>query len=240
MVATVTVHFQYEHPDQTPMVGELTFTPPPLRIPDTDQMIRGSARVVLDSTGAGQVTLIATDDPAVEPTGFTYRVVERLHAEAGREFSIALAATSPDVQLADIAPTNPDLGDYVLVEGPPGPEGLSAYQVAVANGFVGSEQDWLDSLVGGGGGGGAVDSVNGRTGAVVLAAADVGAAPAPVVFSQSTPASTWTITHGLPYSPGVAVYDNAGGELFADPHFPNATTVLITFAFPMTGSAVLH
>ena len=34
--------------------------------------------------------------------------------------------------------------------GPTGPEGASAYEVAVANGFVGTEQEWLDSLGGGG------------------------------------------------------------------------------------------
>ncbi|NBU99908.1 MAG: hypothetical protein EBS31_00320 [Burkholderiaceae bacterium] len=33
--------------------------------------------------------------------------------------------------------------------GPRGPEGDSAYDVAVANGFVGTEQEWLDSLSGG-------------------------------------------------------------------------------------------
>lgn len=33
--------------------------------------------------------------------------------------------------------------------GPRGPEGESAYEVAVANGFVGTEQEWLDSLGGG-------------------------------------------------------------------------------------------
>jgi len=33
-----------------------------------------------------------------------------------------------------------------------GPPGLSAYEVAVANGFVGTEEEWLDSLGGGGGG----------------------------------------------------------------------------------------
>jgi hypothetical protein len=32
--------------------------------------------------------------------------------------------------------------------GPQGPAGLSAYEVALANGFVGTEQEWLDSLVG--------------------------------------------------------------------------------------------
>jgi hypothetical protein len=32
--------------------------------------------------------------------------------------------------------------------GPQGPAGASAYEVALANGFVGTEQEWLDSLVG--------------------------------------------------------------------------------------------
>ena len=47
-------------------------------------------------------------------------------------------------------------------DGAPGQDGQSAYQIAVANGFVGTEQDWLASLQGSGGGGG-------------LAAAEVGA-----------------------------------------------------------------
>lgn len=32
--------------------------------------------------------------------------------------------------------------------GPPGPQGQSAYQIAVANGFVGTQAQWLASLVG--------------------------------------------------------------------------------------------
>ena len=38
-----------------------------------------------------------------------------------------------------------------------GARGKSAYEVAVDNGFVGTEQEWLDSLQGGGGGGGATN-----------------------------------------------------------------------------------
>ena len=34
------------------------------------------------------------------------------------------------------------------IQGPPGPQGKSAYQVAVDNDFIGSQQDWLDSLIG--------------------------------------------------------------------------------------------
>lgn len=52
--------------------------------------------------------------------------------------------------------------------------GLTVTLPSVANGFVGTEAEWLDSL---GGGGGAVDSVNDQTGEVVLTATDVGAQP---------------------------------------------------------------
>lgn len=41
-------------------------------------------------------------------------------------------------------------------DGQDGTNGLSAYEIAVANGFVGTEQEWLDSLHGGWGGGGGV------------------------------------------------------------------------------------
>ena len=49
---------------------------------------------------------------------------------------------------------NVDVGDSILVgpEGPQGiqgiqgPEGKSAYEVAVRNGFEGTEEEWLNSL----------------------------------------------------------------------------------------------
>ncbi len=58
-------------------------------------------------------------------------------------------------------PTNPSIGHGYLIQGIlytwsgiewinggqlQGPIGLSAYQVALSNGFVGTEQDWLESL----------------------------------------------------------------------------------------------
>jgi len=44
--------------------------------------------------------------------------------------------------------------------GPEGDEGLSAYEVAVANGFVGNEATWLASLVGPPGDGGSGTASN--------------------------------------------------------------------------------
>jgi len=48
-------------------------------------------------------------------------------------------------------------------DGTPGADGLSAYEVAVENGFVGTEQEWLDSLVGPAGADGA-DGADGAQG----------------------------------------------------------------------------
>lgn len=56
-----------------------------------------------------------------------------------------------------------------------GPQGMNAYQVAVSNGFVGTVQDWLDSLVGpkGADGQNGIDGSNGTNGVDGLSAYQV-------------------------------------------------------------------
>lgn len=39
-----------------------------------------------------------------------------------------------------------DCDDITIISSGLGEQGLSAYQIALANGFVGTEQEWLDSL----------------------------------------------------------------------------------------------
>lgn len=48
----------------------------------------------------------------------------------------------------DVAALVTQMIEAAVLEGVPGPPGLSAYQVAVANGFVGTQLQWLASLVG--------------------------------------------------------------------------------------------
>lgn len=55
------------------------------------------------------------------------------------------APGAPGADGADGAPGAPGADG---ADGAPGPEGPSAYEVAVANGFVGTEVEWLDSLIG--------------------------------------------------------------------------------------------
>ncbi|USH45858.1 hypothetical protein SEA_VIEENROSE_23 [Streptomyces phage VieEnRose] len=90
-------------------------------------------------------------------------------------------ATGATGQQGDTGPQGP--AGTPGTPGADGADGASAYEVAVAEGFVGTEAEWLASLVGpegpqGPAGNGNVDSVNGQTGVVLLDAADVGAVPA--------------------------------------------------------------
>ena len=63
--------------------------------------------------------------------------------------------------------------------GPAGADGLSAYEIAASNGFVGTEQDWLDSLVGPAGADGApgTDGADGAPGTNGIDGADGATGP---------------------------------------------------------------
>ena len=88
-------------------------------------------------------------------------------------------------------------------------QGLSAYEIAVKNGFVGTEEEWLVSLQAQGG----------------------------VLWTQTTPTATWTIPHSLGRNPDVTIYvDNT--QVFADVEATNSL-VVITFPSPVSGKAII-
>jgi hypothetical protein len=74
----------------------------------------------------------------------------------------------------------------VILQGRPGPRGSDAYEVAVEEGFLGSRQDWLDSLVG---------TVPSYT------------------HEQLSPSTTWIANHNLGYRPNVSVVNSGGQEV---------------------------
>lgn len=57
-------------------------------------------------------------------------------------------------------------------------------------------------------------------------------------FQQDAPSARWVITHTLGHLPSVTVIVD-GEEVDADPDYPDINTVIITFASPQTGTAVL-
>lgn len=214
-ITTVVVSGRYIRPDGTPLTGTIAFEPPArLTFPDADTISAGAATVALDDTGAFAVALIATDVPGMQPKGWTYTVTERMARAPERTYAIVLPAATPAVDLADIAPADPAQGDYVLVEGPAGKAGSQIYSgTGAPSPSLGVDGDYyVDSTTSAvklygpkaagawsagvalGGGGGAVSSVNSRTGAVVLNAADVGADPAGSSASALASAQSYTDT----------------------------------------------
>ncbi|CAM2785459.1 MULTISPECIES: glycosyl hydrolase family 28-related protein [Streptomyces] len=197
-IPSVTVTARYLRPNGDPLKGKVTFRAPALlTFGGADVMLAGPVEAPLDASGAVSVVLPATDAPGMDPVDWTYTVTEALEGVASnRSYSLLLPQDDPEVDLADVAPTDPSKPNYV--------RGASAYEIAVAEGFVGTPVQWLDSLVGppgpagpqgpegpqgpqgpegpqgpkGDPGDGSVNSVNGDLGPdIILNAADVGAVP---------------------------------------------------------------
>jgi hypothetical protein len=123
-----------------------------------------------DAGGEFTVILPATNDPAWLPADWAYSVV--VHAGGGARGSLQLDYQNASVELADL----------LQIDGAaePGVSYVPLNEVGVAGGVAELDDDGdvidADGNKVAGGGGGAVDSVNGQTGVVVLAASDVGAA----------------------------------------------------------------
>ena len=105
-----------------PVQGMVHFTPSPAALLNASQdVIVVSKRITatLDADGAFEITVPATDDPDVNPTGWTYEVFEDF--AGGRKYSIN-APQNEVVDLADISPVPNNAGNAIVV-GPPGPKG---------------------------------------------------------------------------------------------------------------------
>lgn len=100
-----------------------------------------------------------------------------------------------------------------------GQNGSSAYQIAVNNGFVGTEQQWLDSLKG-------ADGADGAPGGSY-------------VHNQGVPASVWNIAHNLGFFPNVTVVDSAGSKVIGDVDYVDINNLTITFSAGFSGKAYI-
>lgn len=143
-IPTVQVTGRFLTPDGQPLTGQVVFRAPSMvTFGAYDVILGGPVTAPLDPTGAFAVELPATDAPGMNPSGWSYSVAEQLAGVAmNRVYQVLLPAETPEVDLADIAPTDPSTPNYVAVRGD------SAYEVAVAAGFVGTVAQWLASLVG--------------------------------------------------------------------------------------------
>jgi hypothetical protein len=60
------------------------------------------------------------------------------------------------------------------------------------------------------------------------------------VFSQATPAATWTIAHGLGKFPSVTVVDSAGSVVVGDVNYADANNLTVGFSGGFSGKAYLN
>ena len=104
----------------------------------------------------------------------------------------------------------------------PGPAGASAYQTAVENGFVGTEEEWLESLKG----------EEGEQGPV--------GPDKNYVHFQSMASDEWTVNHNLNKYPAVRVIDTSGNEVIGDVHDVDENTLRISFSAAFSGRALIN
>ncbi|HWB37799.1 MAG TPA: collagen-like protein, partial [Rugosimonospora sp.] len=135
------------------------FEPIPERWTDQNgnQILLGGGKVTLDANGHFEEAVVCTDAPGVLPEeGRLWRLRQYVGGSWTNSL-ISVPVGTGSIDITDALSVDICGVEYVPIPGAPGvpgapgspgSPGASAYEVAVANGFVGSEAQWLASLVG--------------------------------------------------------------------------------------------
>ncbi len=122
-------------------------------------------------------------------------------------------------------------------QGPAGGQGKSAYQIAVDNGFVGTEQDWLNLLSG------SIDDSSSATTTTYSSSKIeqlVSDADKTYEHAQNMPSDTWIVSHGLNKYVSVTVVDSGGSMVEGTMVYDSLNQVTITFNATFSGKAYLN
>jgi hypothetical protein len=141
---------------------------------------------------------------------------------------VTIEAVAPATETISVTEVEKVVIDHPGTQGPAGPEGTmgeSAYQLALDLGFVGTEADWLASLVG----------PVGPAGAAGNSAAIAGT----YLHQQLDASTTWTIHHALGFNPNVTTVDSADTRIEGDVSYLDTSNVVVTFSVPIGGRAYL-
>lgn len=112
----VEVRGRYVLADETPATGYVRFQPRTSWVNDSGDevtIVGKDVQVYLDDQGAFAVELQASDDPTLDPPGWTYRVSERISGTRGRVYDIEVptSAVGAGIDLWTVAPATPAAGD---------------------------------------------------------------------------------------------------------------------------------
>ena len=111
-MANVTITGTMLTPDGQPHTGRVVLQATPGVVLDAagKKVLTGAITVKLDEAGSFSLSVPATDDPALNPTGFTYKLTPRLTAGFAPEVVFTAPATLGTVDYAQIAPVTPSPG----------------------------------------------------------------------------------------------------------------------------------
>ena len=111
---TVTVRGGYVYLDGSPAAGRVTFTGKTIATSAATRtmIVPATITATLDNTGRFEIQLPATNDPDIQPNGWTYKVEEKFNAGGGRTFEIdvPVSAKESGIELATVAPAIPSQG----------------------------------------------------------------------------------------------------------------------------------
>lgn len=106
--ATRTVHGEWiTFPDGSPAQGSVRFAPSVSHLTSASEQLTIVTRAItrdIDSNGQISVDLPTTDDPDIDPTGWTYEVSETFSNGEGRSYSIAIPDGEGAIELATVEP----------------------------------------------------------------------------------------------------------------------------------------
>lgn len=138
---TVTVTGRYTYLDGNPAVGSVRFTGKGVSVSaETETVILPGTVVATLVNGEFSIELPATNDPDIQPNGWTYSVEERFSNGGGRKYEIDVPYDAIRIDLSTVAPVTASPGD------PTAFVTLSAFE-ALDSAF---EQHLLDGGEGGG------------------------------------------------------------------------------------------
>jgi hypothetical protein len=251
-VSPVTVTGRFVRPDGQPCRGKVTFTPSrTLTGPGTDpQVVMPPAPVVvqLDTLGRISVVLAATDDSDLEPTPWTYSVVEEITGQTARSYSISLPASPASVDLADLAPVaEPEDVEtydqrYLRLAG-----GTMTGALILEDGSPAASEEYVANAGGGGGGGSPSSTVVAETSYGASSSAGDSATFSRGDHTHGTPAlptpaaigaATSGHAHTGTYDPaGTAATEVTAHEGDTDPHGDRANAATLYLPKAFTASA---
>lgn len=119
MATSITVHGKYQTPGGTAASGYIEFVPRVEVVVDVAGGVikLGTVAATLDGTGNFSVSLQASDDPSVNPTGWTYEVREHIYNAGHRSYDITVPVNTAGGSL-DLTGVSPAPAGGGLPNGP--------------------------------------------------------------------------------------------------------------------------